>query len=66
MSCPCCGVAVDLAVTLAGIAICPNCRRSVVVSDTDVRPAVAADTLALNQTQLAELRHARNRPARSH
>lgn len=66
MSCPLCGVEVDFAINVAGLSICPNCKRSVVLTDEGVRPAVAADTLRLNPEQLTELRKARNRPARIH
>jgi hypothetical protein len=41
------------------IEICPNCLRSLVVQETDLRLTVEADTLDLTPEALAKLRNER-------
>jgi hypothetical protein len=41
------------------IEICPNCLRSLVVQETDLRLTVEADTLSLTPEALAKLRNER-------
>lgn len=64
LACPSCGLDVDAAGAIRGLAVCSSpCDTSIVV-DTGLK-ATAADVLLLTPDELAQLRKARKRPKRA-
>lgn len=61
MTCPNCGNLVTGEPLVNNLLICSSCLRSLVVDGEAVRFAVAADTQALSDSELAALRKARAR-----
>lgn len=61
MTCPNCGHDVPLEPLVAGVTICPSCLASLVMEGYHYRRAVASDTTAMADEDLAALRKLRKR-----
>lgn len=64
IACPVCLTTHDPAAQVAAIAICGACGASLVIDATGIRRATAADTTALDLSDLQILRRARGALAR--
>jgi hypothetical protein len=65
ISCPVCHTTGAPAAAIATLVVCAACGASLLVDDTGVRRATAADTTALSPADLQTLRMARGKIARA-